>query len=175
MDFIIKRPAPTTDAGKPTGSLTGWVTRKITWCRWPAYLLPMNRAASVCSSMAKTLSTPTTACSTSTVVWKTGGNRMEFYNEVTFTNRDRVFGICRRPQHHFTHFRGKRDMGIRVAYGACANDPRLSAGSGTPALASARAASGRIHFTGATPAPCSSSACDRGASMKMAGTLTGAP
>lgn len=48
----------------------------------------------------------------------------------------RVWYLRLRPQHRLHHFRGKRDG--HSGAGACANDPRYSAGSGTPALASAQ-------------------------------------
>lgn len=69
MDYR-QRPAPTTDA-ETYEFINELGDKKITWCRLARCMsLPMNRATSVCSSMVKTLSTPTTACSTSTVVWK---------------------------------------------------------------------------------------------------------
>lgn len=69
MDYR-QRPAPTTML-KPTSSSTNWATRKTTSCRLVRCTsLLTNRATSVCSSMAKTLSTPTTACSMSIAAWK---------------------------------------------------------------------------------------------------------
>ena len=56
---------------KPTSSSTNWATRKTTSCRLVRCTsLLTNRATSVCSSMAKTLSTPTTVCSTFIAAWK---------------------------------------------------------------------------------------------------------
>ncbi len=56
---------------KPTSSSTNWATRKTTSCRLVhCTSLLTNRVTSVCSSMVKTLSTPTTACSTSIAAWK---------------------------------------------------------------------------------------------------------
>ena len=69
MDYR-QRPAPTTDA-ETYESSTNWVTRKTTSCRLVRCTsLLTNRATSVCSSMAKTLSTPTTVCSMSIAAWK---------------------------------------------------------------------------------------------------------
>lgn len=69
MDYR-QRPAPTTDA-ETYESSTNWATRKTTSCRLVRCTsLLTNRVTSVCSSMAKTLSTPTTACSTSIAAWK---------------------------------------------------------------------------------------------------------
>lgn len=69
MDYR-QRPAPTTDA-ETYESSTNWATRKTTSCRLVRCTSPpTNRATSVCSSMVKTLSTPTTACSTSIAAWK---------------------------------------------------------------------------------------------------------
>ncbi|STI87895.1 formate hydrogenlyase subunit E [Escherichia coli] len=92
MDYR-QRPAPTTDA-KPTSSSTNWATRKTTSCRLVRCTsLLTNRATSVCSSMAKTLSTPTTVCSTFIAAWKKLAETRMGYNEVTFLS-DRVCGIC---------------------------------------------------------------------------------
>ncbi len=69
MDYR-QRPAPTTDA-KPTSSLTSSAARKTTWCRSARCTSPlMNLATSACSLTARTLSMPTTACSTSIAGWK---------------------------------------------------------------------------------------------------------
>jgi hypothetical protein len=69
MDYR-QRPAPTTDA-KPTSLSTSWAARKTTWCRLARCTSPpTNRATSACSLTARTLSTPTTACSTSIAAWK---------------------------------------------------------------------------------------------------------
>lgn len=73
MDYR-QRPAPTTDA-ETYEFINELGDKKTTSCRLVRCTsLPTNRATSVCSSMAKTLSTPTTACSTFIAVWKTGGN-----------------------------------------------------------------------------------------------------
>lgn len=73
MDYR-QRPAPTTDA-ETYEFINELGDKKTTSCRLVrCTLLPTNRVTSVCSSMAKTLSTPTTACSMSIAAWKTGGN-----------------------------------------------------------------------------------------------------
>lgn len=73
MDYR-QRPAPTTDA-ETYEFINELGDKKTTSCRLVRCTsLLMNRATSVCSSMAKTLSTPTTVCSTSIAAWKTGGN-----------------------------------------------------------------------------------------------------
>ena len=65
MDYR-QRPAP-----KPTSLLTSSAARKTTWCRLARCTSPlMNLATSACSLTARTLSTPTTACSTSIAGWK---------------------------------------------------------------------------------------------------------
>lgn len=56
---------------KPTSLLTSSAARKTTWCRSARCTSPlMNLATSACSLTARTLSTPTTACSTSIAGWK---------------------------------------------------------------------------------------------------------
>ena len=65
-----QRPAPTTDA-ETYEFINELGDKKTTSCRLVRCTsLPMNRVTSVCSSMAKTLSTPTTVCSTSIAAWK---------------------------------------------------------------------------------------------------------
>lgn len=73
MDYR-QRPAPTTDA-ETYEFINELGDKKTTSCRLVRCTsLLTNRATSVCSSMAKTLSTPTTVCSTFIAAWKTGGN-----------------------------------------------------------------------------------------------------
>ncbi len=73
MDYR-QRPAPTTDA-ETYEFINELGDKKTTSCRLVRCTsLLTNRATSVCSSMAKTLSTPTTACSMSIAAWKTGRN-----------------------------------------------------------------------------------------------------
>ncbi|STV93547.1 formate hydrogenlyase subunit 5 [Klebsiella pneumoniae] len=79
------------------------------------------------------------------------------YNEVTFLSDRGVRHLRLRPQHRLHHLGGERD-GHRGA-GAGADDPRHSAGGGTPALAPAEPRSGLPLYRLWTPALCSSSAC----------------
>lgn len=69
MDYR-QRPAPTTDAEtyEFINELGDKKTTSFRLVRCTSLLT--NRATSVCSSMAKTLSTPTTACSMSIAAWK---------------------------------------------------------------------------------------------------------
>ncbi|STU62634.1 formate hydrogenlyase subunit 5 [Klebsiella pneumoniae subsp. ozaenae] len=79
------------------------------------------------------------------------------YNEVTFLS-DRVCGICGFAHSTaYTTSGGERD-GHRGA-GAGADDPRHSAGGGTPALAPAEPSVWPATLPALTPALCSSSAC----------------
>ncbi|STW56596.1 formate hydrogenlyase subunit 5 [Klebsiella pneumoniae] len=69
MDYRSVRRRPPTP--KPTSLLTSSAARKTTWCRSARCTSPlMNLATSACSLTARTLSTPTTACSTSIAGWK---------------------------------------------------------------------------------------------------------
>ncbi len=93
MDYR-QRPAPTTDAETYEFINELGSKKKQRGADWPAarHLL-MNLATSACSLTARTLSTPTTACSTSIAGWKSWRKPAWGYNEVTFLS-DRVCGIC---------------------------------------------------------------------------------
>lgn len=73
MDYR-QRPAPTTDAETYEFINELGDKKNNVVPIGPLHVTSDERVTSVCSSMVKTLSTPTTACSTSIAAWKTGGN-----------------------------------------------------------------------------------------------------
>lgn len=69
MDYR-QRPAPTTDAETYEFINELGDKKNNVVPIGPLHVTSDERATSVCSSMAKTLSTPTTVCSTSIAAWK---------------------------------------------------------------------------------------------------------